>query len=330
MDYYSILEVNRTATDSDIKKAYRKLAMEHHPDKNEGNRKAEDKFKQISEAYQTLGDSKKRAEYDLKTTRHNTDNKGFGFDDFVKNGFKNDDFRNWRRSENDKARKSQGRTHTMPNSDYLNITLEKEVALADSLKGLELVLEFSRDKIDYSGKVGSLLQFTKIQESKEVTVDLDLKKICLNIKEVDGQYIAKVRLSKLGNEDIIDNLNMWGEIEQHPLVGDVHLNINFKVDPKIKLSGTNIIQKVDISLYDILFNNKKLGIETILGKRYNVNLKKISNLSNIDMTIPEEGLFGETGKRGDYLIKFEVLMPALDTLDTEKLAQIKELLGSLE
>lgn len=63
-DFYATLGVARTATADELKKAYRKLAMQYHPDKNPGNKKAEDKFKEITEAYETLSDEQKRKSYD--------------------------------------------------------------------------------------------------------------------------------------------------------------------------------------------------------------------------------------------------------------------------
>lgn len=63
-DYYQILGVSRNATEGEIKKAYRKLAVKYHPDKNPGDKSAEEKFKDVSEAYDVLSDSKKRAQYD--------------------------------------------------------------------------------------------------------------------------------------------------------------------------------------------------------------------------------------------------------------------------
>lgn len=63
-DYYKILGVDRKASADDIRSAYRKLAMKYHPDKNPGDKKAEDKFKEINEAYQVLSDEQKRARYD--------------------------------------------------------------------------------------------------------------------------------------------------------------------------------------------------------------------------------------------------------------------------
>ncbi len=63
-DYYDVLGVQRGAGDSDLKGAYRKLAMQYHPDKNPGDKEAEHKFKVLSEAYELLRDEQKRAAYD--------------------------------------------------------------------------------------------------------------------------------------------------------------------------------------------------------------------------------------------------------------------------
>ncbi len=63
-DFYKVLGVSKTATQDEIKKAYRKLAKDLHPDKNEGDKKIEERFKEVSAAYDTLGDTKRRAEYD--------------------------------------------------------------------------------------------------------------------------------------------------------------------------------------------------------------------------------------------------------------------------
>ena len=63
-DYYDVLGVNKNSTPEQIKAAYRKLAVKHHPDKNKGNKASEEKFKEASEAYHVLSDSKRKQNYD--------------------------------------------------------------------------------------------------------------------------------------------------------------------------------------------------------------------------------------------------------------------------
>ena len=87
-DYYKILGVERKASVQDIKKAYRKLAMKYHPDRNPGNKQAEETFKEINEAYQVLSDQEKRNRYDqlgesYSTWQRNGGGAGFNWQDWV-------------------------------------------------------------------------------------------------------------------------------------------------------------------------------------------------------------------------------------------------------
>lgn len=63
-DYYEVLEISKSASTEEIKKAYRKMAIKYHPDKNPGDKDAEEKFKEAAEAYEVLSDDNKRARYD--------------------------------------------------------------------------------------------------------------------------------------------------------------------------------------------------------------------------------------------------------------------------
>ncbi len=95
-DLYSALGVSKTATADEIKKAYRKLALQHHPDKNPGDKVSEDKFKEISAAYAVLGDEEKKRQYDMygsadayAQSQRSSYNQGYGQSPF------GDDFWQW-------------------------------------------------------------------------------------------------------------------------------------------------------------------------------------------------------------------------------------------
>ena len=87
-DYYEVLGVSRNATEDEIKKRYRKLALQYHPDRNPDDSTAEGKFKEAAEAYEVLHDSEKRTLYD-RFGHEGLQNSGFqgfqGFDDIVSN-----------------------------------------------------------------------------------------------------------------------------------------------------------------------------------------------------------------------------------------------------
>ena len=92
-NYYSLLGVDKNSTADEIKKAYRKLAHEHHPDKNHGNKESEAKFKEINAAYEVLGNTQKRAQYDQFGTSGGSPfggsagGNGGGFQDFGQGNF---------------------------------------------------------------------------------------------------------------------------------------------------------------------------------------------------------------------------------------------------
>ena len=91
-DYYKILELNKYATQDDIKKSYKKLALKYHPDKNNGD---DTKFKEISEAYEILSDNNRRGQYDYNSS-HDINFSTFGHqfmkpDDLFKQIFQNSD-----------------------------------------------------------------------------------------------------------------------------------------------------------------------------------------------------------------------------------------------
>lgn len=98
-DYYEILGVSKNATEQEIKRAYKRLASKHHPDKNQGSAEAENKFKEINEAYEILSDQQKRTAYDQYGHQafeggggRYSGNAGFDFQDIFKNFFGEDSY----------------------------------------------------------------------------------------------------------------------------------------------------------------------------------------------------------------------------------------------
>lgn len=130
-DYYEVLSVPRTAGDDDIKKAYRRLAMQYHPDRNPGNRQAEERFKEASEAYAVLSDPDKRAHYDRFGTVSpgGFADQGFGtlFEDIFENFF---------------AGGGRGRRSRTARGEDLQYELK--ITLEDAAKGLDTRIQIPR------------------------------------------------------------------------------------------------------------------------------------------------------------------------------------------
>ena len=138
-DYYEVLEVSRTAPADEIKKSYRKLALKHHPDRNPGNKEAEERFKEAAEAYAVLSDAEKRAQYDQ--FGHSLGGSGFqGFQGFE------DSFRGFGDIFGDLFDDFFGTSSRGPRSARRGSDLEVgvELTLEEAARGKEVPLQFPR------------------------------------------------------------------------------------------------------------------------------------------------------------------------------------------
>lgn len=146
-DYYEVLGVPRDVSEEEIKKTYRRLARQHHPDVNPGDKKAEEKFKEISEAYAVLSDPEKRRQYDMyghsgmrdagfdfDTVWRDVSSRGFGFGGF-------DDIFDVFFGRETASRARRSRTQPQRGAD---LAVEVEVSLEEAYHGAERTITFNR------------------------------------------------------------------------------------------------------------------------------------------------------------------------------------------
>lgn len=152
-DYYEVLGVKKGASIDEIKRAYRKLAVKYHPDKNPGDKLAEERFKEINEAYAVLSDPKKKEQFDQfgSTNFHQKFSqedifRGFNVDDMFRDqGFGTDDI--FSRIFGDALRRQRGGGHGRMAAKGEDFSMEIQVTFRDAYDGAEKRVAFMRDGV---------------------------------------------------------------------------------------------------------------------------------------------------------------------------------------
>ncbi|MGE5835891.1 MAG: molecular chaperone DnaJ [Acidobacteriota bacterium] len=139
-DYYDVLGVTRSATEADIKSAYRKLALKYHPDRNPGDKQAEDQFKEAAEAYSVLGDPDKRARYDQFGHAGVSGPAGGG------PGFNADIFADFSDILGDFFGFGGGGSRRAGPSRGADLRFDLEISFDDSFKGTETTIQIPREE----------------------------------------------------------------------------------------------------------------------------------------------------------------------------------------
>lgn len=309
-DYYKILEVDKSADQADIKSAYRKLAKQYHPDKNKGDSKAEEKFKQVAEAYDTLGDTKKRAAYDNMNqggsrqwgrSGFGGNSAGFGFDDFVNNMFHG---------------AGGGFQQTHFDTSHLNIEVDIKKDLISLLDQEEVVISFKRDT--FSGET----------EDRKIQFKLNLRGKKYNIVKKGEDYYIVLVIEGLGNETKGTRSDIWGHTEEFHAMGNLTVNVKIESDKKFRLENGNIIEDVEIDLATVLFNDKgDYIVDSVLGKKYRIDIKNPKNLSTLKFTVKGNGIVNSQGRIGDYIANLVVIAPDLEKIDKKDLDTLKDILS---
>ena len=123
---------------------------------------------------------------------------------------------------------------------------------------------------------------------------------------------------------------MWGDLELVPLIGDLLVTLELIIPENVKIEGTKIIQVIDIPLSSVIFSEGKTKIETIVNKKYEVDFNNPRSASNLKFSIPNEGICNEQGKLGEYLVKFNVVLPQIEDISEEDFLKLKSLLSEYE
>ncbi len=280
-DYYKTLGVDKSASKDDIKKAFRKLAHEHHPDKTKGDATSSQKFKEASEAYSVLSDDAKRKQYDTFGSAGPGFNPGAGGFGGGRGGFNAQDFGGFDFSQFSQGQ--NGQSFEFDLGDLFgemfgggrrprkgrNITVDVEIPFKESIFGTEREISVNKEKI--------VLTIPPGMES--------------------GQ-----------------GLRVGGKGEEGPAGrGDMIVRIWVKEDSRFRKEGFNLVMELQIKLTTAL-SGGSVNIDTLDGA---IELKIPAGTSHGEILrirhkgVPYEtnGMFGPNSKRGDLLIVTKIIMP---------------------
>lgn len=290
-NYYETLGVAETATQAEIKKTYRKLVTEHHPDKNAGSKESEDKFKEIAEAYETLGNETKRKAYDDGRRPRGSHNAFYeSFQDFSFGG-RRSDFKN------------------------LTHTVDKWASIKDLMNGTAFDVQYSITKT-----VGG----SSTSEMKNIKVSVNLTENGYPITVENGKYCILLKVRGGGSSQEVNESDFFGRARKVLVTGDLIVRVNIDM-LGLELDQSDLIQKIELSLHDVLFNEETL-LESPLGKKYRIKSFNRDTLNDITVRIPNQGLVSAFGNRGNYIFKIIVTKPDFSKISEEKLQILKDLL----
>ncbi len=284
-DYYEILGVSKNATEEDIKKAYRKLALKYHPDRNPNNKDAEERFKEISEAYAVLSDKEKRKQYDTFgmsgfQQRYTEEDifRGFNLGDLFRDlGFGSGDIFStiFGRQGGRSSRQRQQQQYYDFGDEYisrqqkpgagLDLNYELEIPFMDAIRGGSKRVSFSRQ--------------TGVEE-----VDVKIPKGIESGK--------KLRLKGKGSIDPYTGR-----------AGDLYITIKVGEHPVFKRTGSDITVKKTVRLTDAILGTE-VEVPSVDGpKQVKIppGAKKI-RLKGL-------GVSDEKGGRGDQYVEIDVDIP---------------------
>lgn len=257
-DYYKTLGVDKKATAEQIKKSYRTLAHKYHPDKNPDNKAAENKFKDISEAYEVLSDPEKRRKFD---------NLGSSFSNFRQSGGNTEEF-NWNEwfDNNERKKRSAGQRSTVndffSNNDSASDFFEK--IFGGGFGGKKKNSPQPRNGEDITTNIEITLEEAYKGVTRQLTVDNQIIEIKLKPGIDTGQVL---KISGKGTQGKNGGAN-----------GDLVINVTVKPHKRVERKGNDLYVEITIDLYKAMLGGSS-KITTFAG--------------TIKLTIPPETQHGK-------------------------------------
>lgn len=352
-NYYDVLGVSKSAGPDEIKKAYRQLAIKYHPDRNPGNKKAEEKFKEAAKAYEILGDESKRKKYDqfgeaglgeagmggasFENMSDIFSHFGDVFGDFFGGGF----------SQRSQRQRRQPRSGT-------DLAYELEVDLEDVLKGVEKDIQFNSDEVCPSCKGSRAKKGTRpvtcssCHGTGQVTRQqgfFSMTSTCHRcrgegtmIKEKCGECYGMGRKSRKRRIKVSvpagvhhgSRLRLKGEGETGEWggePGDLYVGIHVKKHKEFQVQNRDLFKKIRISYLQSLLGSE-VSVPTLSGSKTKVRINPGTSPGSL-LRVPHQGLpFLNSYKNGDLILEVIVDIPKkLSQKEEELLYQISELKG---
>lgn len=300
-DYYNILGVEKTATQDEIKKTYRKLAKKYHPDLNPGDDKAQEKFKEINEAYEVLSDDTKRKQYDQ----------------FGQYGFSNG--QNFDPSQYGFDFGQGGRTYTYSSgdaggfSDFFNAFFG---GAGGSRGGFDIGDLFG------GGRTGGRRTREPQRQSYESELQISIfegytggeREVSLNIGGTHKSIRVKIPKGITPGKKIKVKGDKWG------LDGDILFKVSFREEAGTKLEGLDITKKIQVLPWEAALGTKVI-VQTLSGK-IKLDIPKNTHAGK-RMRLPGKGYIDMQGRAGDLYVEIEIINPP--QLDEEALKLYEKL-----
>lgn len=311
-DYYASLGVDKSASQEEIKNAFRKLAKKYHPDLHPGDQEAQEKFKEINEAYQVLGDEEKRKKYDAFGSGYdfqggqNFDPRDFGFKDFGNGTY-------------------TYRTSTSGNgsgfSDFFNMFFGGGGSSQGGFSGFDDLFGggMGGDRVhsnQWSGRQARQARPRRRQDRYETQIDISLgdafkggqKDMVFNLGGQERTIPIKWPAGIKDGQKIRIRGDKFGL--------DGNLLAKVKVHSKDRLEGLNIISKIRVYPWQAAFGSKEM-VDTLDG-RIKVNIPAGIH-SGQRIRIPGKGYRDRKGKRGDLFLEVVIDNPKSLTPKQKKL-----------